>query len=156
MKSSFKKTRYGRNYPVATVGALVFNPRGECLLVLTHKWGFLYGIPGGKIENGETATEALVREFKEETGLKITPGKFVMLQEAINPPEFYKPHMHFLLLNYVASTRSSKVYLNDEAVSYLWTCPQKALKLPLNQPTRVLIKEVLKQGFVPNPKKSHR
>ena len=30
-----------------------------------------YDIPGGKIEEGETSQEASMREFKEETGIKI-------------------------------------------------------------------------------------
>ena len=30
-----------------------------------------YDIPGGKIEDGETSEQASVREFKEETGIKI-------------------------------------------------------------------------------------
>ena len=36
-----------------------------------HDNGY-YDIPGGKIEDGETAYETSVREFKEETGITIT------------------------------------------------------------------------------------
>lgn len=31
-----------------------------------------YDIPGGKIEEGETAKQAAIREMKEETGLEVT------------------------------------------------------------------------------------
>src|SRR5438552_6040342 len=34
--------------PVVTVVALIFNAKGEALLVQTHKWSNLWGIPGGK------------------------------------------------------------------------------------------------------------
>ena len=34
-------------------------------------FGGLYEIPGGKMEKGEGITEALVREIKEETGLRV-------------------------------------------------------------------------------------
>jgi len=36
-----------------------------------HDKGY-YDIPGGKIEDGESAYETSIREFKEETGIKIT------------------------------------------------------------------------------------
>ena len=36
-----------------------------------HDNGY-YDIPGGKIEDGETAYETSIREFKEETGITIT------------------------------------------------------------------------------------
>lgn len=141
MKSKNKKWVY----PIPTVGALVFNKKRECLLVFTHKWGFTYGIPGGKIKKGETALHALKRELKEETGLTIKPGKLIMVQDCINSPEFYKPGMHFLLMNYLATTVSTRVRLNDEAQSFIWVTPDEALKLNLNTPTRLLIREFLSQ-----------
>lgn len=133
-----------RDCPIPTVGALVFNKKGECLLVLTHKWGGTYGIPGGKIEKGEKAVDALVREMREETGLKIKPGKLLLVQDSINSTEFHVSGAHFLLLNYLATSSSNKVRLNDEAVSFLWIRPRQALSLHLNEPTRVLIRHVLK------------
>src|SRR6185503_2825293 len=35
-------------HPVSTVGALIFNSKGQVLMVRTHKWSDLWGIPGGK------------------------------------------------------------------------------------------------------------
>ena len=37
----------------------------------SKKWGQIYSPPGGKIDNGETPTECIIREFKEETGLEL-------------------------------------------------------------------------------------
>lgn len=36
-----------------------------------------FDIPGGKIEDGETAIEACIREFKEETGMDIDDVNFM-------------------------------------------------------------------------------
>lgn len=135
--------RAPRDHPVATVGALISNPEGKILLVLTHKWGHSYGIPGGKIEKGETAVAALRREIREETGLAISDVEFVVVQDCVDSPEFYVPGSHFLLFNYAARTRGTKVSLNDEALSYLWVEPRQALSLHLNTPTRRLIEAVL-------------
>src|ERR1700676_4681336 len=36
-----------------------------------------WSLPGGKLEEGETLAEALVREMKEETGLDVEPGRLL-------------------------------------------------------------------------------
>lgn len=131
------------DYPLATVGALIFNREQEVLMIRTHKWSNLWGIPGGKIKRGETALDALMRETREETGLRIADVRYVMTQDCIDPPEFYKP-AHFLLLNYTAQSDSREVKLNEEAIDYTWILPEDALAtLPLNTPTRVLLEFVL-------------
>jgi mutator protein MutT len=51
---------------------------GRVLLQLKAEGRFgggLWNAPGGKIDEGETAEQAVVREFREETGLKITPSE---------------------------------------------------------------------------------
>lgn len=124
--------------PIGTVGALIYNARGEVLMVHTHKWSNLWGIPGGKIKPNEPSEVALRREVFEETGLTLDSVKFEMVQDCIQPPEFYKK-AHFLLLNYTATTQQEQVTLNEEAEEYRWLSIEEALKLPLNTPTRILI-----------------
>ncbi|HEV2836668.1 MAG TPA: NUDIX domain-containing protein [Pyrinomonadaceae bacterium] len=55
-----------------TAGALIFNDRGEVLL-LKHRFrtGSGWGIPGGFLEIGEQPEEALRRELREEVGLEL-------------------------------------------------------------------------------------
>jgi 8-oxo-dGTP diphosphatase len=38
-------------------------------LKFSKKWGQVYAPPGGKINEGETPTDCVIREFREETGL---------------------------------------------------------------------------------------
>ncbi len=85
--------------PISTVGALIFNGMGEALMIRTHKWSNKWGIPGGKIKWSETSEAALRREILEETGLKISDIKFVLVQDCIHSKEFYHD-AHFVLLNY--------------------------------------------------------
>lgn len=128
--------------PISTVGALIFNENNEVLMIQTHKWSDLWGIPGGKIELNESSMDALVREIREETQLEIEDIQFVMVQDSINSDEFYKS-AHFLLLNYTCRVKGSlNVKLNDEAQQFRWVTLEEARNLPLNTPTRVLIDEV--------------
>jgi len=125
--------------PVATVGGLIFNARGEVLMIRTHKWSDLWGIPGGKIKWGETAIEALRRELREETGLEVSDIRFVLMQECIHSKEFYRA-AHFILLNYTCRcVGEPQVRLNEEAREWRWVTPAQASEMPLNQPTRTLL-----------------
>jgi phosphoglycolate phosphatase-like HAD superfamily hydrolase/ADP-ribose pyrophosphatase YjhB (NUDIX family) len=128
-------------YPLAAVGALIFNSKNEMLMIKTRKWSHLWGIPGGKIRSGETIEEAVRREIKEETNLDLSRIEFAMIQDCINPPEFYK-QAHFVLLDYIARSLPGEVILNEEAEEYQWCSMEKALKLSLNTPTRILINYV--------------
>ena len=131
--------------PIATVGALIHDGNGRILTVRTHKWGNRWGIPGGKIERGESSTAALQREILEETALTLTDVHFVLVQDSIDSPEFLRPE-HFILLNYLARATTTHVILNDEAEEFRWLTPSQALALDLNQATRTLITEVLSSG----------
>lgn len=129
--------------PVVTVGALIFNDAGHLLLVRTHKWSNLWGIPGGKIKRGETCEDALRREIKEETNLDIDRIKLVMVQDCIHSREFYRD-AHFVLLNYtcVASGRQA-VALNEEAREFRWLAPDEMAGISINEPTKKLLSAVL-------------
>ncbi len=129
--------------PVATVGALIYDKTGSVLMVRTRKWSDKWGIPGGKIEFGEAAEAALKRELKEETGLDVTDLKLELVQDCIGSEEFYRD-AHFLLLNYTCRcVGDADVILNEEAQAFEWMKPREALKLDLNQPTKVLLEAVL-------------
>lgn len=127
--------------PIATVGALIFEPTGRVLMLRTHKWSGMWGIPGGKPKFGESSEEALRREVLEETGLEIDGIEFVLVQDCVQSTEFYR-EAHFVLLNYTCRTRSTEVTLNDEAEEFRWVTMEEAFVLPLNTPTKVLLEAV--------------
>jgi ADP-ribose pyrophosphatase YjhB (NUDIX family) len=136
--------------PQVTVGALIFNDAGKVLMIHTHKWSNLWGIPGGKIKWGEPSEAALRREIKEETGLNVTDIEFVLVQDCIHSKEFYRD-AHFVLLNYTCRCNGKpRVKLNDEARESKWVKPVEACKMPLNTPTRVLLESVMKKRKTKN------
>jgi phosphoglycolate phosphatase len=128
--------------PIVTVVGLISNSAGQVLMVRTHKWSNLWGIPGGKIKWGETSTAALQREIQEETGLRVTDIQFVLAQDCIRSKEFYRD-AHFVLLNYTCRCPGEPaVKLNDEAHEFRWVTVEQALAMPVNQPTRRLLNAV--------------
>ena len=52
------------------------------LLVEQRQHGFFYTV-GGAIRHGETSTETVIREVKEETGLRIVPERLLYLYEVL-------------------------------------------------------------------------
>lgn len=128
--------------PIVTVGALIFDPEDRLLLIKTHKWGDRYGLPGGKIDEGEPMAAAVVREVKEETGLDVWDVHFALAQDCIQSEEFYKP-AHMVLLNYTCRSEGGIVQLNEEAEDFVWVTPAEALQMNLNTPTRRLIEYVI-------------
>lgn len=136
----------GRGYPLVTVGALIVGPSGRVLLVRTHKWGDRWGVPGGKVDLGETLLTAVHREVREETGLTLGTVAWAPTHEAVDHPEFHRP-AHFVLLNFVARATDEDVVLNDEAQAHAWTTPEEALRMELNAPTRALVEHYRAHGF---------
>lgn len=66
--------------PVAAVGGLIVNEKGELLLVRRArdpgkgKWG----LPGGFVDRGETIEQALAREVAEETKLRLASTELLV------------------------------------------------------------------------------
>lgn len=133
------------DFPIPTVGALIWNSNNEVFLARTHKWSNLWGIPGGKIEKHELAEDALRREIREETGLEVRNIRWALAQDCVSHPQFYKP-AHFILLNYSCEALEPyDVQLNEESQESQWLTLDAALKESINDPTRVLLEWALKE-----------
>jgi nucleoside triphosphatase len=133
-----------QQYPEPTVGVFIFNPRGKVLLLQSHKWPGAYVVPGGHVELGERLEEAAIREAKEETGLEIYDLEFILFQQFVYDPAFWKQR-HFIFFDFAAKTNSTEVILNEEAQKYVWIEPKESLELKLDMYTRNAIEAYLKE-----------
>jgi nucleoside triphosphatase len=131
-----------QTFPEPTVRILIFNPKGELLLLQSHKWPGWYVVPGGHVELGECVEETVIREAMEETGLKVFNLHFLCWQEFIHDPSFWK-RRHFIFFDYACRTESADIRLNNEAEDYLWVKPEKAFDLPIDSFTRNSLLEYL-------------
>jgi len=121
------------------------NEKGEVLIVRSKKWNDKYTVPGGHIELGERAEDAITREVKEETGLDTEPVKLLIVQQAIYPKDYHK-HEHFIFMDFVCKAKSSEVRLDGrELQSYVWVKPEEALKLDLEEYTQNFVLRYLEE-----------
>ena len=137
-------------YPEPTVGAIILNPLNQILLCKSKKWNNKFVIPGGHIERGEKMEDALRREVKEETGLEIYDIELISLQESIFSKTFQEAR-HFIFIDFICRTNSSKVTLNDEADEYTWADPDNIMQLDLGGYTKHFFTEY-KRGNSPYQK----
>jgi len=72
---------------VPCVGAVVHDEGGRLLLVRrgTEPGRGLWSVPGGRVEPGESAEDAVVREVEEETGVRVRVGRLVGTVERDGP-----------------------------------------------------------------------
>ena len=100
-----------QNIRIRVAGILVKD--GKILLVRHEKNGKSYWlIPGGGMDFGETAEEALVREYQEEVGLKIKVGKLVLVHDSIPPTK----HRQVLNLYFLVTAEDMNIKVTQDAV----------------------------------------
>lgn len=82
MEESVSKRLYENKVRVRVCGILVEQER---ILLLKHDGigpgGHLWSPPGGGLDFAEDVHSTLIKEFKEETGLEVNVGKFLLVNE---------------------------------------------------------------------------
>ena len=107
--------------PVAGVGALVFH-EGKLLMVQRGKeplrgW---WSLPGGAIELGEAAQEALRRELLEETGLVVEPIRLVEIFERIQRDETGRVEFHYVVADWICHWTGGALRAGSDAMDARW------------------------------------
>lgn len=133
-----------KKHPEVVVGPLIYNDKGEILLIKNPKFKDFWTIPGGHIELDETAEDALNREIMEETGLEMKNIEPISFSEAINP-EFFHEKKHFIYLNYLAELAGGEITKTEEMTEYLWVAPEKTSELKIAKSVKPLIEYYLEK-----------
>ncbi|BDA77896.1 ADP-ribose pyrophosphatase [Leptospira kobayashii] len=93
------------------VAALIQDKKGKVLLIQQTKKGQGYWLlPGGGIEFGESAEEALQRELKEELELDVVSSAFLLLNESIDP----KKQRHLIQLVFQVKVKEQVPKINPK------------------------------------------
>jgi len=113
--------------PLLTVDCVVFNPRGEVLLIERKNEPFKghLALPGGFVDVGETVEDACRRELIEETGVKA--GRLTLVGVYSDPKR--DPRGHTASVVFLTRVRSSKVQAGDDAAAARWVADWRRLPL---------------------------
>ncbi len=116
--------------PQLAVSAGIFRD-GKILLVRRNREPAkgIYTFPGGRVEFGESLTEALAREVQEETGLAIEIVGLIGYREAL--PAKTGGHGPFVILPFAARWVAGEIALNDELDDARWLTPGALGGLPI-------------------------
>jgi ADP-ribose pyrophosphatase YjhB (NUDIX family) len=68
-------------------------------------------LPGGRVQNGESITEALVREVTEETGLDVVPERLLYVAEVVG-----RHGVHDLNLVWLATPSDPQPAIDDHVL----------------------------------------
>jgi 8-oxo-dGTP diphosphatase len=106
--------------PLVGVGAVVVD-EGRVLLVrrgaepLKGEWS----LPGGVLELGESLTEGVVREVREETGLIVKPLELVELLDRIYR-EGERIRYHYVIADYLCCVAGGALQAASDADAVRW------------------------------------
>lgn len=116
---------------------LIKNERGDVLLLkrapeshfAPNQWGF----PGGKIEDGETALEAAVRETREETQLVV---------QSVQPLGVFNE----AVVAFYSNDFEGKVEIDFEHTDWKWAVPGELASYDLAPSVLEIFKKVRESG----------
>lgn len=109
------------------VGALIYAKDTQRYLFLLRKsgsWPDTWGLPGGKINPGETVSQGLTREILEELGGTILDPKMIPIEMFTSSNEQFVYHTFFIAVDY-----EFVPVLNNEHNGYAWV-PLSAIPKP--------------------------
>jgi 8-oxo-dGTP diphosphatase len=116
--------------PQLAVRAIILDPEQRVLLVKRAAGSTASGawcLPGGKVELGQTAEEAVRTEIAEETALDCVSAEFLFYQDSLPRPAW---PAHFLNL-YFFCTTTGQVVLNGESSDFCWASVSQARDLEI-------------------------
>ena len=127
-----------RSESVPCVGGLAYDSAGRLLLVRRRNepGRGLWSVPGGRVERGESDTEALVREMREETGLTVVPGELVGRVQR-GP---------FTITDYRCTVTGGDLRAGDDALDARWCDAADVAALPL---VDLLVETLTEWGALP-------
>ena len=116
---SKERHKTNQKNPVPAVDFLVSSDNNSKILLVRRKndpFKDMLSIPGGFINKGETAEDAMRREAKEETSLVLEP---VAILGVYSDPS-RDPRMHTISVTFITKIVLGREVANDDAAAVKW------------------------------------
>src|SRR5690242_1747765 len=112
-------------HPLLGVGALIFTRSGKRGPIVLVERGHepskgLWSLPGGLVEAGETLEDAVRREVREETGLRVEPVRLFEVFERIVRDSSGRAEYHYVLVDYVCKVVGGELRAGDDVDNAVW------------------------------------
>ena len=115
---------------------------GETLLLIAQRkpedfLGGYWEFPGGKIENGESVQECLMREIEEELGVRVKAAEFFRLREHVYPQKTVR--LHFYFCDWVSGEACRR-----DCHDFAWVQPEEMKNYPFIPADEDIINELIR------------
>jgi 8-oxo-dGTP diphosphatase len=130
--------------PLVGVGAVVWD--GQRVLLIRRDQPPAKGawsVPGGLVELGESAEDAVRREVKEEAGIDVEVGPILGLFEPVEFDDDGRIRYHFIVIDFLAHYRSGVLRSGDDAAAARWVRPSDLAAYKLLSVTQEMIERAL-------------
>lgn len=131
-----------------TVSAIV-EKNGKILLIKRRVWPYLYDLPAGHLNKGETPEQGIKRELLEETGLICKKSELIYHKEHKDDPCRHGAEIHEWYL-FKVRVVNFETFNNSEGQSLEWFSKKEALKLNFPVTTQYLVSNIVfeKQNII--------
>lgn len=136
---------FQRDAIIVAVGAVILDEAGRVLLVKhvperKSYWQGKWICPGGRLQVGESIEQGILREIREETGLRIRLSRpLVPFERIVHGDDGVL--LHVIYIDYIAETVGGTLHAADDVGEVRWVpCRQlPALLEELHEDTRRLL-----------------
>ncbi|MDR3724778.1 MAG: NUDIX hydrolase [Terracidiphilus sp.] len=106
--------------PLVGVGAVIVD-KGRVLFIRrgTEPMKGRWSIPGGLVELGESLTDAVRREVKEETGLEVEVVELIELLDRIYRDDT-RVRYHYVIADYLCRVTGGETHAGSDAAEAHW------------------------------------
>jgi 8-oxo-dGTP diphosphatase len=132
--------------PIVGVGAIILD--GDKILLEKRKNSpgkGKWAVPGGLVELGESAEDAVIREVKEETGLDVYEPRLVDVVTYVSRGEKGAVLYHYIIIDYLVTVRRGKPKAASDAEDLKW--------VPFNEVEEYNLTESFRWFFLRNRQK---